>query len=36
MAEAEPTIIKVKIYTINGVFESEFEIEGIVEDAVVT
>lgn len=35
MAEAEPTIIKIKIYTIDGVFESEFEIEGTVTDAVI-
>jgi hypothetical protein len=28
-------VIKVKIYTIDGVFESEFEIEGNVEDCVV-
>jgi hypothetical protein len=29
------TIVKVKIYSIDGVFESEFEIEGTVEDAVI-
>jgi hypothetical protein len=32
---SESTIIKVKIYTVNGAFQSEFEVEGTVEDCVV-
>jgi hypothetical protein len=31
----EEAVVKIKIYTIDGVFESEFEIEGTVEDCVV-
>ncbi len=33
--EGSGVVIKVKIYTIDGVFESEFEIEGTVTDAVI-
>ena len=32
---SEPTVIVVQIYNSSGVMEKEFEIEGIVEDAVV-
>ena len=35
MAEGGSPIVKIKIYTVNGTFESEFEIEGTVEDAIV-
>jgi len=33
--EGSGSTIKIKIYTVDGVFESEFEIEGTVEDCVV-
>jgi len=33
--EGSGVVIKVKIYTIDGVFEKEFEIEGTVADCVV-
>jgi len=35
MSFSGSTIIKIKIYTINGVFGDEFEVEGTVRDAVV-
>ncbi len=35
MSFSGSTIIKIKIYTINGTFESEFEVEGTAEDAIV-
>lgn len=35
MSYSEPTVVKIKIYTSDGTFESEFEITGTVVDAVI-